>query len=115
MSRDRVPTISWNRTPSAPPSAPPQSVTDRRSARLDRLPWSRWHWPVVMAPSTVWILAGSSHQRRSMSEALKSGGTGLGVNSLRVRFAGAVYVAGTRLGGLFFGQMTDPFGGRSSC
>ena len=27
-------------------------------ARLDRLPWSRWHWLVVIGLGTVWILDG---------------------------------------------------------
>jgi hypothetical protein len=26
--------------------------------RLDRLPWSRWHWLVIVALGFVWILAG---------------------------------------------------------
>jgi hypothetical protein len=28
------------------------------AARLDRLPWSRWHWLVVIGLGTVWILDG---------------------------------------------------------
>jgi hypothetical protein len=27
-------------------------------ARLDRLPWSRWHWRVVVALGITWILDG---------------------------------------------------------
>ena len=27
-------------------------------ARMDRLPWSRWHWLVVIGLGTVWILDG---------------------------------------------------------
>jgi len=27
-------------------------------ARMDRLPWSRWHWMVVIGLGTVWILDG---------------------------------------------------------
>ena len=27
-------------------------------ARLDRLPWSRWHWMIVIGLGTVWILDG---------------------------------------------------------
>jgi MFS family permease len=29
-------------------------------ARMDRLPWSRWHWLVVIGLGTVWILYGLS-------------------------------------------------------
>ena len=27
-------------------------------ARLDRLPWSRWHWRVVLALGIAWVLDG---------------------------------------------------------
>ncbi|HYN12969.1 MAG TPA: MFS transporter, partial [Burkholderiales bacterium] len=27
-------------------------------ARLDRLPWSRWHWRVVIALGVSWLLDG---------------------------------------------------------
>jgi len=27
-------------------------------ARLDRLPWSRWHWRVVIALGVAWVLDG---------------------------------------------------------
>ncbi len=27
-------------------------------ARLDRLPWSRWHWRVVVALGMAWVLDG---------------------------------------------------------
>ena len=34
------------------------TVTTKVPARLDRLPWSRWHWMVVIGLGTVWILDG---------------------------------------------------------
>ena len=34
------------------------TVTTRIPARLDRLPWSRWHWMIVIGLGTVWILDG---------------------------------------------------------
>ena len=27
-------------------------------ARLDRLPWCRWHWLIVLSLGTVWVLDG---------------------------------------------------------
>lgn len=27
-------------------------------ARMDRLPWARWHWIVLLGLGTVWILDG---------------------------------------------------------
>ena len=35
-----------------------RTVETNIPARLDRLPWSRWHWLVVIALGTVWILDG---------------------------------------------------------
>ena len=33
-------------------------ITTDIPARLDRLPWARWHWLVVAGLGTVWILDG---------------------------------------------------------
>lgn len=86
-------------------------ITTDIPARLDRLPWARWHWMVVMGLGTVWILDGLEVTIvGSLSDALKPEGTGLGLSSFDVGFAGAIYVAGACLGALFFGQLTDRFG-----
>src|SRR6201995_3198788 len=80
-------------------------------ARLDRLPWARWHWLVVIGLGTVWILDGLEVTIvGSMSEARKPASTGLGMSSSQIGFAGASYVAGACVGALFFGQLTDRFG-----
>ena len=40
-------------------SAPAGAIIETRvPARLDRLPWSRFHWLVVIGLGTVWILDG---------------------------------------------------------
>jgi MFS family permease len=86
-------------------------ITTDIPARLDRLPWARWHWLVVIGLGTVWILDGLEVTIvGSMSDALKPNGTGLGMSSSQVGLAGAVYVAGACLGALFFGQLTDKLG-----
>jgi MFS family permease len=78
---------------------------------MDRLPWSRWHWLVVIGLGTVWILDGLEVTIvGAMSEALKPEDTGLGLSSSDIGLAGAIYVAGACLGALFFGQLTDRFG-----
>jgi MFS family permease len=80
-------------------------------ARLDRLPWARWHWLVVIGLGTVWILDGLEVTIvGSMSDALKPESTGLGMSSSNIGLAGAIYVAGACIGALFFGQLTDRFG-----
>jgi len=86
-------------------------ITTDIPARLDRLPWARWHWLVVIGLGTVWILDGLEVTIvGSMSEALKPDDTGLGMSSFQVGFAGAAYVAGACIGALFFGQLTDRLG-----
>jgi MFS family permease len=86
-------------------------ITTAVPARLDRLPWSRWHWLVVIGLGTVWILDGLEVTIvGSMSDALKDPTTGLGMSSWDIGFAGAIYVAGACVGALFFGQLTDRFG-----
>ena len=86
-------------------------ITTDIPARLDRLPWARWHWLVVIGLGTVWILDGLEVTIvGSMSDALKPEGNGLGMSSFQVGLAGASYVAGACLGALFFGQLTDKLG-----
>ncbi len=86
-------------------------ITTDIPARMDRLPWARWHWLIVIGLGTVWILDGIEVTIvGSMSDALKPSGTGLGLGSAEIGRAGAVYVAGACIGALFFGQLTDRFG-----
>jgi MFS family permease len=86
-------------------------ITTDIPARLDRLPWARWHWLVVIGLGTVWILDGLEVTIvGSMSAALQEEKTGLGLSSFDVGLAGAIYVAGACLGALFFGQLTDRLG-----
>jgi MFS family permease len=86
-------------------------ITTDIPARLDRLPWSRWHWMIVVGLGTVWILDGLEVTIvGSMSDALKPASTGLGMSSSDIGLAGSMYVAGACIGALVFGQLTDRFG-----
>ncbi len=94
-----------------PPSTELGPLTTDLPARLDRLPWSRFHCMVVIGLGTVWILDGLEVTIvGSMSEALKPAGSGLGLSNFQIGLAGAVYVAGSCVGALVFGQLTDRFG-----
>ncbi len=80
-------------------------------ARLDRLPWARWHWLVVVGLGTVWILDGLEVTIvGSIASRLTEPGSGLELDSSQIGQAAAIYVAGACLGALFFGYLTDRLG-----
>jgi MFS family permease len=80
-------------------------------SRLDRLPWARFHWMIVIGLGTVWILDGLEVTIvGSISARLGEHGAGLYLNASQVGRAAAFYVAGACIGALFFGQLTDRFG-----
>ena len=86
-------------------------ITTDIPARMDRLPWVRWHWLIVVGLGTVWILDGLEVTIvGSLSDVLKDPNHGLGLSSSQIGLAGAIYVAGSCIGALFFGQLTDRFG-----
>ncbi|MBA2773564.1 MAG: MFS transporter, partial [Nocardioidaceae bacterium] len=77
-------------------------ITTDIPSRMDRLPWARWHWLIVIGLGAVWILDGLEVTIvGSMSAALEPEGTGLGLSAFDVGLAGAVYVAGACIGALF--------------
>ena len=86
-------------------------IRTRIPARLDRLPWSRFHWMVVIGLGTVWILDGLEVTLvGSIGSRLTEPGSGLALGASQIGTAAAIYVAGAVLGALFFGQLTDRFG-----
>jgi MFS family permease len=80
-------------------------------SRLDRLPWSRFHWLVVLGLGTVWILDGLEVTIvGSVAARMTEKGSGISISVGQIGTAAAVYVAGACVGALFFGQLTDRFG-----
>jgi MFS family permease len=80
-------------------------------ARLDRLPWSRFHWMVIIGLGTVWILDGLEVTIvGSIGDRLTEKGSGIVMDASQIGTAAAFYVGGACLGALFFGQLTDRLG-----
>jgi MFS family permease len=79
-------------------------------ARLDRLPWSRWHWRVVLALGIAWVLDGLEVTLvGSLGGVLQRDDT-LGLSAAQIGWTGSLYVAGAVLGALAFGRLADRLG-----
>jgi MFS family permease len=87
------------------------TIETRIPARLDRLPWSKFHWRVLIGLGTVWILDGLEVTMvGSVASRLTEKGSGISITTGQIGTAAAFYVAGACIGALFFGQLTDRFG-----
>ncbi|MFC9885579.1 MFS transporter [Streptomyces pilosus] len=93
-------------------SASGRTITTDISARLDRLPWSRWHWSIVIGLGTVWILDGMEVTIvGNIAGRLAEPGSGLDISSGQITgIAAALYVTGACVGALFWGRLTDIYG-----
>jgi MFS family permease len=79
-------------------------------ARLDRLPWTRFHTLVVVALGVTWILDGLEVTLAgALAGAFKQSPV-LQFSNIDVGIAGSAYLAGAVLGALFFGWLTDRLG-----
>jgi len=79
-------------------------------ARLDRLPWSRFHWLVVGALGVTWILDGLEVTMVGSLSGAIAHAPDMRLSSADVGALGSAYVAGAVLGALFFGWLTDRLG-----
>lgn len=87
-------------------------VETRVAARLDRLPWGRFHTHVVMALGVTWILDGLEVTLAgAVAGALKESPS-LAFTNADVGLAGSAYLFGAVVGALFFGWATDRLGRR---
>jgi MFS family permease len=79
-------------------------------ARLDRLPWSGWHWRVVIALGVSWLLDGLEVTVvGSLGPALQRNDT-LGLTAGEIGWAASAYIGGAVLGALVFGRLADRLG-----
>lgn len=85
------------------PDAIERPVRSLIPARMDRLPWAKFHWMVVLGLGVSWILDGIEIQQVSASGFKNT----LGMSSEDVGFTGTVYLIGQVVGALVFGRLTD--------
>lgn len=89
-----------------------QAIKTLIPARLDRLPWTRFHTLVVIALGVTWILDGLEVTlKAAVSGVLQEPGT-LGLTPSEIGLIASFYLAGAVVGSLVFGYLTDRYGRR---
>jgi MFS family permease len=78
--------------------------------RLDRLPWSRWHWLVVVALGITWVLDGLEVTVVGSIGPRLEERAGLGLSATQVGEAATGYLLGAVTGAIVFGNLTDRAG-----
>lgn len=81
-------------------------------ARLDRLPWSRFHTMLVVALGVTWILDGLEVTLAGAMGGVLQSPESLGLTSADIGLIGSAYVLGAVIGSLVFGYLTDAYGRR---
>jgi MFS family permease len=74
--------------------------------RMDKMPWSRFHWMVILGLGTAWILDGLEIQLVASAGYAKT----LGMSSAEVGLTSTIYLLGQVVGALVFGRLTDKLG-----
>jgi MFS family permease len=79
-------------------------------ARLDRLPWSGWHWLIVSALGITWILDGLEVTLAGALGVMLKNPHTLALTDAQVGESASSYLVGAVLGALIFGYATDRLG-----
>ena len=81
-------------------------------ARMDALPWSRWHLYIVVALGITWVLDGLEVTLAGAVGPALMDKAALGLTQGQIEYAGSAYLIGAVIGALAFGYATDRFGRR---
>src|ERR1700678_2722242 len=87
-----------------------QTVETDVPARLDRLPWSRWHTRIIVALGTSWLLDGLEVTLVGSLSGVLESKNGLSLTDPQVSAAATFYLAGAVIGAILFGYLTDRLG-----
>jgi MFS family permease len=79
-------------------------------ARLDRIPWSSWHWLIVVSLGATWILDGLEVTLAGSLGGILTRRETLGLTDTQVGATATFYLAGAVVGALIFGYGTDRLG-----
>jgi len=81
-------------------------------ARMDRLPWTRFHWMIIVGLGVSWVLDGLEIQIVSSVGTVLQERETLSLSTGDVGLMGSVYLLGEVVGALYFGRVTDRVGRR---
>lgn len=81
-------------------------------ARLDRLPWCRFHWMLVIGLGITWVLDGLEVTLMGAISAVLERPDVMHFSAAQIGFISSCYLTGAVLGSLVFGHLTDRFGRR---
>ena len=87
-----------------------QTIETDVPARLDRLPWSRWHTRIIVALGTSWLLDGLEVTLVGSLSGVLESKSGLSFTDPQVTAAATFYLAGAVTGAILFGYLTDRLG-----
>src|SRR3954452_21989158 len=88
-----------------------RTVETQIPARMDRLPWAKWHWMVVLGLGLVWILDGLEVTIVGIiGSRLTEDASGRVRTSSQVLQAASMSVAAACVGALLFARLTDRYG-----
>ena len=79
-------------------------------ARLDRLPWSRFHWLIVWALGITWVLDGLEVTLVGAVSGVLQEREVMNFTPAVIGFIASAYIAGAVSGSLVFGYLTDRWG-----
>ncbi|MBV9995636.1 MAG: MFS transporter [Caulobacteraceae bacterium] len=97
----------------APAACPGDEIIETNApARLDRLPWARFHWLVVLALGTAWVLDGLEVTLVGALSSALHDPRALGLSEPQIGLSASAYLSGAVLGAIGFGRLTDRFGRR---
>jgi MFS family permease len=77
---------------------------------MDRLPWTKFHWLVVIGLGVSWILDGLEIQLVSLISPVLQDPKTLHLSTGQAGFLGSMYLIGEVVGALVFGRLTDSLG-----